>query len=107
MNDWDYRPNGKPAQMARVILTSKDWNPTKPGMLRFDAKITKCDHPARAKICGRSLRQPKPWLVGAWDTFRVKGDVTLEMIGMFDPRFDLPTVALAEGLSITLLEPAP
>jgi hypothetical protein len=78
-------------------------------MLRFDAKITQCDCPNRVKIGGKCLsRERKPWLVGAWDSFAIKGNVTVAMLGMFDPQFDLLAVARAEGLSITpLLEPEP
>jgi|SRR3990172_5353785 len=100
---WDYRPqDGTEPVFARVILDARTWHPTKPGMLRFDATITKCNRLRCVKIGGKSLKHHgKPWLVGAWDSFTVKGEVTLEMIGMFARSFDLADAARVEGLSIT------
>ena len=100
---WDYRPKGEAAQIARVVLNSKTWHPTRMGILRFEAWITSCSSPSRVKVGGRALSdQHELWLVGPWDSFAVKGDVETIMVARFDPSFDLVEVACVEGLSITI-----
>ena len=102
---WDYKPKGEAAQIGRVVLDSKTWHPTRMGVLRFEARIMSCSHPACVKIGGKALcHWDKPWLVGPWDSFAVKGDVETIMVARFDPSFDLADVARAEGLLITLPE---
>jgi len=102
---WDYCPKGEAAQIARVVLNSKTWHPTRMSVLRFEARIMRCSSPSCIKIGGRALSdQHEPWLVGPWDSFAVKGDVEAIMVARFDPSFDLADVARTEGLSISLPE---
>jgi hypothetical protein len=100
---WDYKPHGEAVQVARVVLNSKTWHPTRMGILRFEARVMSCSNPSRVKIGGKALSDyHEPWLIGPWDSFAVKGDVEAIMVARFDPSFDLAEVARAEGLSITI-----
>jgi hypothetical protein len=100
-DSWDYRPKGRLERLAKVVLNSKTWHPTRAGMLRFEARITMCSSPSRVKVGGRALsRQAEMWLVGPWDSFVINGDVEMVMIGRFDPSFDFADVARTEGLTI-------
>ena len=99
-----YGPKGKMGNAVRVLLDSRTWKPSRPAQLSFDAKITKCSDPSRVHICGRALNfsedEAGNWLVGAWDTFRVSGDVKLEMVTILDPSVNPCDFANAEGVTV-------